>query len=69
MNDSELLRAWTDHIFDHVLAEPQWYWADDAPVWSGPMQQIPELIAETFERSGCLLERFSDDSSSRVFGI
>jgi hypothetical protein len=67
MPDPELLRAWIDHIFDHIVAEPEWYLAEDAQVWSGPRRQIPELIAETFERAGELLARFSDEQLNQGF--
>lgn len=65
------LQEWTAHVFDHALpAGPkakEWYWADDAPEWEGPREEIPPLISETFERSDDLLARFSDAQLDQGF--
>lgn len=62
MNDPLPLFAWIDHVFDHPVAdrESRWHWSLDAPEWPGSPEQTATLIAETFERSGELLARFSD---------
>jgi len=68
--DNTRLTAWIDYIFEHPVAEPkakEWYWAEDAPEWDGPREEIPTLIAETFERSGELLARFPDDQQDQGF--
>ena len=62
------LKAWINHVFDHPFAEPQCDFADDAEEWAGPLEQIPSLIAETFERSGELLARFSDRQLNQPSG-
>lgn len=62
ITESRLL-AWIDHLFDHPTAEDindAWYWAEEAPAWDGPAEEIPLLIAEMGERSGELLARFPD---------
>jgi hypothetical protein len=61
------LKAWIGHIFNHSISEPAWYWADDAEEWSGPREQIPVLIAETFESDGELLAGFSDGQLDQGF--
>lgn len=40
---------------------------DDAEQWTGPREQIPLLIAETFERGGELLAEFSDEQLDQGF--
>ena len=64
---TSVLQDWIEHIFDHPIGEPAWYWSDDAEQWSGPREQIPLLIAETFERSYELLARFSDEQLDQGF--
>lgn len=61
------LSEWITHVFDHPVADPRWYWADDAPVWEGTPDQIANFIADAFERSGDLLARFSDAQLDQGF--
>jgi len=61
------LQEWIDHIFDHPISEPAWYWSEDAEQWTGLREQIPLFIAETFESSGELLARFSDEQLDQGF--
>jgi hypothetical protein len=61
MNDDPTLHAWIDHVFDHPVSSEEWYWSENARKWPGPPDQIPALIAQTFERSGELLSRFSSE--------
>ena len=65
--DSQTLQAWIDYVFDHPVGDPKWYWAEDAPEWQGPREEILSLIAETFERGGELLARFSDEQLDQGF--
>jgi hypothetical protein len=67
MYDAAALRRWIDHIFNHPVTEPMWFWSEDAPKWSRDRIRIPALIAETFERAGELLARFSDDRLEQGF--
>ncbi len=64
------LREWITYIFDHPVAgdvREAWYWSDDAPVWQGAPDEIPLLIAETFERADQLLTPFSDAQIDQGF--
>ena len=64
------LRAWIDHVFDHPTAEDTreaWYWADDAPEWDWPAEEIIKLVADIFENSGELLAGFSDAQLDQGF--
>jgi hypothetical protein len=65
-----LLQEWITFIFDHPTdggMEKAWYWSEDAPEWQGAREQIPALIAETFEHGGELLARFSDEQLDQGF--
>jgi hypothetical protein len=64
---TSVLKDWIDHIFNHPINEPAWYWSDDAEQWTGPRGQIPLLMAETFERGGELLAGFSDEQLDQGF--
>lgn len=47
---AKALDAWVAHIFDHPVAKPNWYFTEDDKEWEGPLEGIPDLISETFER-------------------
>lgn len=51
---------WVDYLFDHPVADPEWYYQDDPPYLHVAPTRAAELIIETFERSTKLLRRFSD---------
>jgi hypothetical protein len=61
------LQAWITYIFDHPVAEPKWYFCDDAPEWQSAPEEISRLIAETFEQGGESLARFSDEELVQGF--
>jgi hypothetical protein len=61
------LAKWIEYVFDHPVTDPAWHWAPEAPVWEGPPTQVATYIAETFEDSGRLLARFSDEQLSQAF--
>ena len=61
------LQAWITYIFDHPVAEPKWYFCDDAPEWQSAPEEISRLIAETFEQGGESLARFSDEQLDQGF--
>jgi hypothetical protein len=67
VNDVQLLSAWIAHVFAHPVADPAWHWSPDAPTWEGSPEQIAKLVAETFERAGELLARFSDTELNQGF--
>jgi hypothetical protein len=58
---------WIEHVFDHPVTDPAWNWAPDAPEWDEPPAQVARDIAETFEHSGRLLARFSDEQLNQGF--
>jgi hypothetical protein len=67
MSRAQPLQMWIDHVFDRPVSDPPWYWATDTMATSTGTEEWPEApgtvvvqIAETFERSGKLLSRFSD---------
>ena len=53
-----ILQSWIDYVFIDQT---------DKPEWAGPREQIPVLISETFERSGELLAKFSDEQLDQGF--
>ena len=61
------LRDWIAHVFDHLIADPAWYWEIDAESWEGSPTQIATYIAETFEDSGHLLAPFTDTQLNQGF--
>lgn len=67
MNDTSSLPDWIAHVFDHPVADPAWHWSPDAPVWKGSSEETVAFIAETFERSGELLARFTDEQLNQGF--
>ena len=64
---SSSLDKWIEYVFDHPVTNPAWHWATDAPEWDGPPAQVATHIAETFEESGRLLARFSDEQLNQAF--
>lgn len=58
---------WIAHVFDHPVADPAWYWSTDAPVWQGSPEVTVTFLAQTFERSGELLARFTDAQLNQGF--
>ena len=67
MNEEASLPKWIAHVFDHPVAETAWHWSLDAPSWRGSAGQTVTYIAETFERSGELLARFTDAQLNQGF--
>ncbi len=67
VNEAHSLANWVAHVFDHPVANPEWHWSPDAPYWHDSAEHIATFIAETFERSGELLARFSDAQLNQAF--
>jgi hypothetical protein len=65
VSDPRELQRWVNFLFDHPVTEPEWYWAENAPEWTGRRERIPELIAEIFENAGDVLSSFSDEQLSQ----
>jgi hypothetical protein len=66
-NHSDQLTQWIDYVFDRPIDPPRvyWYFADDAPDRDDHPPHPELLLAQTFERSGTLLAKFSDDQLSQ----
>jgi len=54
------LSNWVGFVFDHPVSKLKWYEADNCLVWDDSPEHLVMFIAESFERSGELLQRFSD---------
>jgi hypothetical protein len=67
MNDPLSLPNWIAHVFDHPVTDPAWYWSLEEPGWRDSPEHIASLIADTFERSGELLSRFTDAQLNQGF--
>ena len=67
MNDAHSLPNWIAHVFDHPVADPAWHWSLDSATWDGSSQDTVTFIADTFERSGDLLSRFTDAQLNQGF--
>lgn len=63
------LHDWISYVFDHPINYPlpEWYWDTDAPQWDGTNEQSAQYISDTFENSGELLARFSDEQLNQGF--
>lgn len=61
------LEQWIDYVFDHPVTEPAWHWSADAPNLDLGAERTATVIAETFERGGELLARFSDAQLNQGF--
>lgn len=66
MSSVPALHIWIDHVFDHAVGDPPWYWASTEE-WSETPETIVAHLAETFEHSGELLARFSDEQLNQGF--
>lgn len=61
------LAGWIEYVFDHRVTDPAWHWAPGVPEWQGTPAEIATNIGETFEQSGRLLARFSDEQLNQAF--
>jgi hypothetical protein len=67
---SQILRdasfeEWIEFVFARPVNDPAWYWETDVDRWEGSPERTAELLAETFERSGEVLEPFDDEQVSQ----
>jgi len=61
------LTAWVSYLFDRPVSDPAWHFELHAP-WLDPApERVAELIAETFERAGTLLQPFSGAQLNQGF--
>lgn len=52
---------WIEFIFARPVSDPAWYWETGADRWEGSPERTAELLTETFERCGEVLEPFDDE--------
>jgi len=60
-------QEWIDHLFDHPVTNPAWYWDIEAPSFSAEEPEIAELIELTFRNSASDLQRFTDAQLNQGF--
>ena len=69
MNVPEPLTVWINHVFNHPVSQPPWYY--NSPTtdeeWPETRENVATHIAEAFEHSGPLLSRFSDEQLNQGF--
>jgi hypothetical protein len=51
---------WIEFVFARPVTVPAWYFEDGHDEWQGTPERTAELMAETFERSGEVLEPYDD---------
>ena len=61
------MSEWISYVFDHEVSDPAWHFTIDAPDLTVTRTRAAELISETFENSGELLQRFSDAQMNQAF--
>ncbi len=52
---------WVQHIFDHPVAEPPWYFQIDQETWDGESLLTVEYVTRLFESPERLLQDYSPD--------
>jgi len=59
---SSRYQEWLNHVFDHEVTDklPQWYYAEDAPVFETSDDEMTELISQTFLNAGKDLTKYTD---------
>ena len=60
---SSRYQEWLKYIFDHEVTDklPQWYYAEDAPVFETSDDEMTELIGQTFLCAGKDLIKYTDE--------
>lgn len=56
---------WLTHVFDHEVAEPEWFFDIHAPGFEASDREITELFICTMKNSGRDLLRFSDAQTNQ----
>jgi hypothetical protein len=59
---SSRYQEWLKHVFDHEVIDklPQWYFAEDVPLFETSDEEMTELISQTFLNAGKDLVRYTD---------
>lgn len=55
------IEEWIEFVFARPVTQPAWYFEDGHDEWQGTPERTAELMAETFGRSGEVLEPFDDE--------
>lgn len=63
------LDEWIRFVFAHPVTDPAWHFDIDAPYHELRASRSAELIAETFERAGELLQPFTDAQLNQGFRL
>lgn len=58
---SASIEEWIEFVFARPVEEPAWFWETDTDQWQGSPIHTAELLVETFERCGELLEPYDDE--------
>ncbi|HXR46955.1 MAG TPA: hypothetical protein VN784_05885 [Candidatus Limnocylindrales bacterium] len=60
---SSRYQDWLNHVFDHEVTDklPQWYFAEDAPLFEASDEEMTELISQTFLNAGKDLTKYTDE--------
>src|SRR5688572_6587058 len=58
---------WVRFLFDHPVADQQWYWADGAPYWIGPAAVSVAYVTRLFEDPLPPLAGYSDAQLNQGF--
>ena len=67
MTEPVRLSQWITHVFDHPVTDPAWHFSIDSRFLDPGPTRVAELIAETFEAAGTLLQPFSDAQLNQAF--
>ena len=59
--------GWVEHVFDHEVRNPQWYFDADAPVWAGSAELTLAHMTRLFSDPAGTLERFDDERLNQGF--
>jgi len=59
--------AWVDHVFDHDVSDPNWYFDLDAPVWAAPAALTLDHVTRLFENPIEHLARYDDAQLNQGF--
>lgn len=59
--------AWVEHVFDHAVGGPQWYWGPEADFWNGPPAVTVEYLTRLFRDADTILEWYADAQIDQGF--
>ena len=60
---SSRYQDWLLYVFDHEVTDklPQWYFAEEWPLFEASDEQTTELISQTFLNAGKDLTKYTDE--------